>query len=457
MTPTIPRDRSPAASRYLYGMNDPGFAGLLTDKYELTMLEAALRDGTANRRTTFELFARRLPEGRRYGVVAGTGRLLEALPQFRFDDEACQLLARFLDADTLRYLRDFRFGGDIDGYAEGELYFPGSPVLSVTGSFAECVVLETLALSIFNHDTAIASAAARMVSAARERPLIEMGSRRTHERAAVAAARAAYIAGFTATSNLEAGRRYGVPSEGTAAHAFTMLHTRDDKSPEMAELTAFRAQVDALGVQTTLLVDTYDVTTGVANAVAAAGATLGAVRIDSGELGVLARQVREQLNRLGATQTRIVVSGDLDEFSIAALRAEPVDSYGVGTSLVTGSGAATAGMVYKLVEVDGMPVHKRSTHKESDGGHKEALRLSRPTGTITEEVVYPADRRPQTTEPFRVLTVPLVRSGDVVAETGRGALAAARDLVASGLHSLPWEGLKLAHGDPAIPTLQIRL
>jgi nicotinate phosphoribosyltransferase len=434
-------------------MNDPVLAGLLTDKYELTMLAAALRDGTANRRTTFELFARRLPEGRRYGVVAGTGRLLEVLPQFRFDDDACQLLAEFLDPDTLRYLRGFRFGGDIDGYAEGDLYFPGSPVLSVTGSFAECVVLETLALSIFNHDTAIASAAARMVSAAGGRPLIEMGSRRTHERAAVAAARAAYIGGFTATSNLEAERRYGIPTEGTAAHAFTMLHTGDDGPDELA---AFRAQVEALGVHTTLLVDTYDVTTGVANAVAAAGATLGAVRIDSGELGVLARQVREQLDQLGATQTRIVVSGDLDEFSIAGLRAEPVDSYGVGTSLVTGSGAPTASMVYKLVEVDGMPVRKRSTHKESDGGHKEALRLSRPTGTITEEIVYPAGRPPSTTEPFRVLTVPLVRGGDAVAETGRGALAAARDLVASGLHSLPWEGLKLAHGDAAIPTVQIR-
>jgi nicotinate phosphoribosyltransferase len=433
-------------------MNDPVLAGLLTDKYELTMLAAALRDGTASRRTTFELFARRLPEGRRYGVVAGTGRLLEALPQFRFDDDACELLAHFLDDDTVRYLCDFRFGGDIDGYAEGELYFPGSPVLSVTGSFAECVVLETLALSIFNHDTAIASAAARMVSAARERPLIEMGSRRTHECAAVAAARAAYIAGFAATSNLEAQRRYGIPTEGTAAHSFTMLHTREDGPDELA---AFRAQVGALGIGTTLLVDTYDVTTGVANAVAAGGATLGAVRIDSGELGVLARQVREQLDQLGATKTRIVVSGDLDEFSIAGLRAEPVDSYGVGTALVTGSSAPTANMVYKLVEVDGMPVQKRSTHKESEGGHKEALRLSRPTGTITEEVVYPAGRPPPTAEPFRVLTTCLVRSGEVVADTDRAAIAAARELVASGLHSLPWEGLKLAHGDPAIPTVQI--
>src|SRR6201987_769667 len=204
MAPRIASVEAAPVNRYRCGMNDPVLAGLLTDKYELTMLAAALHDGTADRRTTFELFARRLPEGRRYGVVAGTGRLLEVLPQFRFDDDACQLLAEFLDPDTLRYLRGFRFGGDIDGYAEGDLYFPGSPVLSVTGSFAECVVLETLALSILNHDTAVASAAARMVGAAGERPLIEMGSRRTHERAAVAAARAAYIGGFTATSNLEA-------------------------------------------------------------------------------------------------------------------------------------------------------------------------------------------------------------------------------------------------------------
>ncbi len=413
------------------------------------MLAAALRDGTADRRTTFELFARRLPDGRRYGVVAGTGRFLEALPKFRFDDVACESLAEFLDRNTLSYLRDFRFGGDVDGYPEGELYFPGSPVLSVHGSFAECVVLETLALSIFNHDSAVASAAARMVSAAEGRPLIEMGSRRTHERAAVAAARAAYIAGFAASSNLEAYRRYGVPTEGTSAHAFTLLHTSPEKPDEPA---AFAAQVDALGPGTTLLVDTYDVRTGVENAVAAAGTELGAVRIDSGELGVLARQVREQLDRLGATQTRIVVSGDLDEFAIAGLRAEPVDSYGVGTALVTGSGAPTANMIYKLVEVDGIPVEKRSVRKESHGGHKEARRLRRATGTITEEIVHPAGHPPQTSEPSRVVTIPLVRGGQPVVDIDLGA---ARKLMASGLRSLPWEGLMLSHGDPAITTTQI--
>src|SRR5581483_10557009 len=230
---------------------------LLTDRYELTMLGAALRDGTADRRCVFEVFARRLPDGRRYGVVAGTGRLIDAIADFTFDaDTLADLRAGGIIDDTAdEYLADYRFAGDIDGYPEGELHFPYSPVLTVTGTFAEAVVLETLVLSVLNHDSAVAAAAARMVCAAGDRPLIEMGSRRTHERAAVAAARAAYLAGFTTTSNLAAGSRWGVPTIGTSAHAFTLLY--DD------EPTAFAAQVDALGADTTLLVDTYDVAEGI--------------------------------------------------------------------------------------------------------------------------------------------------------------------------------------------------
>jgi nicotinate phosphoribosyltransferase len=421
---------------------------LFTDKYELTMLAAALHDGSAHRRTTFEVFARRLPEGRRYGVVAGTARFVEALAQFRFDDTALASLEDFLDRETLAYLADYRFSGDVDGYAEGELYFPGSPVLSVHGTFGECVVLETLALSIFNHDTAIASAAARMVYAAEDRTLIEMGSRRTHENAGVAAARAAYIAGFTGSSNLEAQRRYGVPALGTAAHAFTLLHTTENGPDERA---AFKAQIEALGVGTTLLVDTYDITQGVANAVEVAGPELGAVRIDSGDLAVLARQTREQLDDLGAKGTKIVLSGDLDEYAIAALHAEPVDSFGVGTSVVTGSGAPTADMVYKLVEVDGMPVEKRSSHKESHGGRKQATRLAKASGTILEEVVHPYGHPPRD-ESGRALTVDLVRDGEPVGDLSIGA---ARRRVTDGLHSLPWDGLKLSRGEPAIPTRMI--
>jgi nicotinate phosphoribosyltransferase len=421
----------------------PASTALLTDMYELTMVAAALADGTADRRCTFELFARRLPDGRRYGVVAGTGRVLEALQDFRFGDAELASLEGRLDEPMLKWLKDYRFSGDIDGYPEGDLYFPGSPILTVTGTFADACVLETLFLSILNHDSAIASAAARMVTAAGSRPIIEMGSRRTHEEAAVASARAAYLAGFAATSNLEAARRHGVPAAGTAAHAWVLLH--DD------ELGAFKAQVEALGTGTTLLVDTYDIAHGIELAIEAAGPELGAIRIDSGDLGVLAHQAREQLDSLGATNTRIVLSGDLDEYAIASLRAEPVDAYGVGTSLVTGSGAPTAGMIYKLVEVDGRPVAKRSSSKESRGGRKSALRRYKPTGTAVEEVVHPVAVSVSPGPHDRVLPIPLVRDGDTVPDLP--TLEQGRERLREALVSVPWEGLKLSRGEPAIPTV----
>jgi nicotinate phosphoribosyltransferase len=317
-------------------------------------------------------------------------------------------------------------------------------LLTVRASFAEGVLLETLVLSVLNHDSAIASAAARMVSAAAGRPIIEMGSRRTHEQAAVAAARAAYLAGFASTSNLEAGRRHGIPTTGTSAHAFTLLHD--------AEEQAFRGQVDVLGTSTTLLVDTYDITKGIDLAIKVAGPELRAIRIDSGDLGVLARQARAQLDSLGAHNTRIVVSGDLDEFAIASLRAEPVDAYGVGTSVVVGSGAPTAGMVYKLVEVAGRPVAKRSSHKESRGGRKSALRRHKETGTALEEVVHMVDAQPTHADFDRVLPIPLIRSGEVADVP---MLADGRARLRAALVSVPWEGLKLSHGEPAIPTIFI--
>jgi nicotinate phosphoribosyltransferase len=416
---------------------------LLTDRYELTMLDAALRDGTAQRSCVFEVFARRLPDGRRYGVVAGTARLLEALADFRFDDATLDMLQRenVVGTDAARFLADYRFGGDIDGYPEGELYFPYSPVLTVSGTFAHAIVLETLVLSVLNHDCAIASAAARMVTAAGGRPIIEMGSRRTHEQAAVACARSAYLAGFTSTSNLEAAHRYGVPTAGTAAHAFTLLH--DD------ERTAFAAQVAAAGPGTTLLVDTYDITRGIELAVEVAGPELGAIRIDSGDLGVLADQARAQLDGLGATGTRIVVSGDLDEFAIAALAARPVDAYGAGTAVVTGSGAPTAEMVYKLVEVDGRPVAKRSEHKQSSGGRKSARRAYKPTGTAIEEIVTAGpDGRPGEGE--RALQRAFVRAGEPVPDLP--TLAEAREHLRAATVTLPWDGLKLSRGEPAIAT-----
>jgi nicotinate phosphoribosyltransferase len=421
---------------------------LLTDHYELTMVQAALRSGAAERRCVFEAFARRLPDGRRYGVVAGTGRFLEALHEFRFGEPEIEALRRrrVVDDTTCDWLAGYRFSGDISGYAEGEVYFPGSPVLVVESSFAEGVVLETLVLSILNHDTAIASAASRMTSAAGDRPCIEMGSRRTHEEAAVAAARAAYIAGFATTSNLEAGRRYGVPTAGTAAHAFTLVHD--------SEREAFAAQVASLGPGTTLLVDTYEIPDAVRTAVEVAGTSLGAVRLDSGDLLEQARQVRAQLDALGAGATRIIVTSDLDEFAIAALAAAPVDAYGVGTQLVTGSGAPTASMVYKLVsrsDDDGVmrPVEKRSASKSSVGGRKWALRRLSPDGVAEVEVVGIEDRPPDDGDD-RPLMVDLVRRGEQVAAAD---IEAARARHAASRAELPASALRLQRGDVAIPTV----
>jgi putative nicotinate phosphoribosyltransferase len=432
------------------GTRPEGRTALLTDHYELTMLQGALHSGAAERRTIFEVFARHLPHGRRYGVVAGTGRLLDALERFRFDAADLDFLraSDIVDDVTLRYLESYRFSGNIWGYAEGDCYFPGSPILVVEGTFAEAVLLETVALSILNHDCAIASAASRMVTAADQRPLIEMGSRRTHERAAVASARAAYLAGFASTSNLEARRDYGIPTAGTSAHSFTLVHDN--------ERHAFRTQLESLGKGTTLLVDTFDVARAVRCAVELAGPDLGAVRIDSGDLPALTRQVRKLLDDLGAASTRIVLTGDLDEYSIAALAAAPVDGYGVGTALVTGSGAPTAALVYKLVaRSDGpngrgplWPVAKRSVGKPGRGGRKWAVRHRDEYGMAISEEVHSAPPDPGPGD--RLLLTPLVREGEIV---GREPVGAARERHRQVLAELPPQAFQLSRGDPAIPTV----
>jgi nicotinate phosphoribosyltransferase len=423
-------------------------SALLTDHYELTMLQAALHSGTAQRRSVFELFGRRLPEGRRYGVVAGVGRALEAIESFRVDDAVLDFLEHtdVVDAATLEHLSTWSFTGDVWGYAEGEVYFPYSPLVIVESSFAEAVLLETVLLSIYNHDCAIASAASRMVWAAGDRPCVEMGSRRTHEEAAVAAARAAFVCGFASTSNLEAGRRHGVPTMGTSAHSFTLLHD--------TERDAFTAQVESLGVGTTLLVDTYDIAEAVRLGVDVAGTGLGAVRLDSGDLGQLAHDVRRQLDSLGATETRIVVTSDLDEHAIGALAAAPVDGYGVGTALVTGSGHPTSGLVYKLVAREGdhgemVQVAKKSRDKPSAGGRKHALRRRSADGVAEAEVVG-VGLAPTDDGDDRDLLVQLVRDGEIV---GRESLDAARARHRRARQELPVQARSMAKGDPVLPTL----
>ncbi len=424
------------------------------------MLDAALKDGTAHRRCTFELFGRRLPATRRFGVVAGTGRILEALERFEFDGEQIEWLSSrgIISEEAASFLATWRFTGDMWGYAEGECYFPGSPLLTVEGSFADCTLLETLLLSILNHDCAVASAASRMTIAAHGRPCMDMGARRAHERAAVSAARAAIIGGFQGTSDLEAAKRYGIRAIGTAAHAFTLLHD--------SERDAFDSQVASLGAGTTLLVDTYDIAQGVVNAVEAAraaGGELGAVRLDSGDLVAQAFKVRGQLDAMGATSTKITVTSDLDEYAIAALGAAPVDSYGVGTRLVTGSGVPTAALVYKVVSREDasgaiVPVAKKSESKSTVGGRKVAGRVMGDDGYASEELLLIGTSMEEGQKLLaergaRPLQVPLVRQG-VIDSTAWSpdALTRAQEHHLRARNELPYQAWRLSEGEVAIPT-----
>ena len=391
-----------------------------TDHYELTMLASAITSVSGNialadRQCVFELFTRRLPEGWRYGVVAGIERLIDAVERFRFTDAQIDWLTDTGVADEAfaARLADWQFKGTVRTYREGELYFPFSPVVQVEASFADAVLLETVMLSIINHDAAIASKASRIVQAAAGRRVIEMGSRRTHEQAAGSAARAAYLAGFDATSNLGAGMAYNLPTIGTAAHAYSMAH-----AVAGGEKAAFVAQMRTLGTDTTLLVDTYDTADGIREAVAAANelgeSGPGGIRIDSGDLHLEACAARELLDELGAHTTRIVVSSDLDEHTISTLASAPIDGYGVGTKLVS---VAPAGFVYKLVGIADdrgqmTSVAKRSSGKRSVGGRKRAFRELSLDGYATTEHVLAGAGIPQAAG--RELLEDVIVDGDVV-------------------------------------------
>lgn len=429
---------------------------LMTDMYEYTMLDAALHNGSADRRCVFEVYTRHLPHGRRYGVVAGIGRVLDAIKEFRLDDDDLRWLSdnHIVSKHTIDWLEHYRFGGNIVGYPEGELFFPNSPILQVEGTFGECTLLETLILSIMNYDSAVASAASRMVSVAQGRPCMDMGGRRTHEWAAVAASRAAVVGGFQGTSNLLAAKLYGIRAIGTAAHCFTLVHD--------SERNAFQAQINALGTNTTLLVDTYNIEQAVKTAVEVAGPDLGGVRIDSGDLASLAQRVRNQLDALGAKDTKITVTNDLDEYALASLQTAPVDAYGIGTKLVTGSGAPTCAMVYKLTERDNSagqlePVAKKSANKASVAGRKHAYRSYEYYLAEAEHVLCgSAEALESFTAPdnWEDLQVCLIDHGSIDgSHCDKDAIWKAQERRASSLANLPITALSLMQGDPAIPTL----
>lgn len=448
-------------------MNQADFTpAMMTDMYEYTMLDAALRDGTAGRRCVFEVFARHLPLRRRYGVVAGLGRILEYLKDFRPSESDLKYMLdnHIVSAECVAWLENYRFHGTIRAYREGEMFFPESPILQVEGTFAESVLLETLLLSVLNYDSAIATAASRITSAAGDRPCMDMGGRRINEWAAVAASRAAIVGGFAGTANLAAAKKYGLKCIGTAAHCFTLLHD--------TERDAFASQIAALGEGTTVLTDTYDIENAIRTAVEVAGTGLGGIRIDSGDLATMAQRARKQLDSLGATHTTITVTNDLDEYAIAALATAPVDSYGVGTRLVTGSGCATCNMVYKLVEREGAdgrmaPVAKKSFGKATTGWRKRALR-SYQYGLAQGELVLagpqdaldawePVDARDEYGD-VKDLQITAVDHGAIDESlTTRDALFAAREYHKAELSELPISALSLSEGDPAINTQTVNI
>ena len=419
---------------------------LYTDRYELSMLDGALVSGVINAKATFEVFTRSLANGYRYGVVGGTGRLIEALADFSFDDDTIAwLLDEHIVSNQLAtFLSAYRFEGDVHGYLEGEVFTSLSPILRIEGRFSD-LILETLVLSILNYDSGVATKATRVVHAASGHRLIEMGSRRTNEVAAVAAARAAYVAGFDATSNLAAGMMYGVPTAGTAAHAFVLAHR--------SEREAFEAQVAAQGPGTTLLVDTFDVEAGTELALDVAGVNLGAIRIDSGDVASSSRRSRKLLDQRGGNNVEITVTGDLDEFVIAELLANdaPIDSFGVGTKLVTGY--MPPGFVFKLVAIeDGTsmrPVAKRSIGKMSSGGVKDAYRLFEDGVAVTELVVTRDSRDTRPSAQGRSLVHGLVDHGVTVVDT---SLEIARATARAAVAELPRSAFVLAAGEPVLTT-----
>ena len=426
---------------------------LKTDHYEFTMLDALIRSGRAKCRAVFEVFARELPLGRPFGVYAGNEPLVDGIEKFVVNEEQICFLesVNIVSHETLQWLSQYRFSGDILSYREGELFFPNSPVMTVEAELGEALILETLILSVLNHASSVATAAARISEAAGEKLVMEAGSRRVPPVAATHAARAAYIGGIDVSSNLEAGHRWGIPTAGTASHAFTLAFP--------TELEAFKAQQEFLGTDSVFLVDTYDMVEGITNAVKATSGNLRGVRLDSGNLENGSRAARNLLDSLGATDAQIMVSGDLDEYQIQQLSGAPIDAFESGHRLVTGSSAPSAGFVYKLVEIEDCPnsqgkmrpVEKSSRGKGSTGGKKHAKRLLSNDSTALEEILTIGQDAfevlPLQNE--RYLQAPLCIGGEFMCDWD---LENARNHFKSAIEEIP-KGIRLRKdGLPAIPT-----
>ena len=428
----------------------------MTDFYELTMSAGYLDEGYVDKIAVFDMFFRRVPDGGGYAVMAGLQQFIDAVDHLKFTDEDITYLrsTKTFDEKFLNYLANFKLHCNIWAIEEGMPIFPQEPIVTVEGPAIECQLLETLLLVTFNHQCLIATKASRIVRSAAGRPVMEFGARRAQGYdAAYFGARASYIGGCGSTSCVMAARDFGIPTSGTMAHSWVQMFP--------TEYDAFKKYAELYPDACVLLVDTYNIEEAVKTAVEVAGPELGGVRIDSGDLASLAQRVRNQLDALGATNTKITVTNDLDEYALAALQTAPVDSYGVGTMLVTGSGAPTCAMVYKLTERENsagemQPVAKKSKDKATVPGRKLAFRSYEYSLADCEHVISGSEDKLAAYQPedgWKDLLVDYVTNGENHSEyQGHDAIVNAHNYRAQALAELPIGAQSLMKGDPVIPT-----
>lgn len=426
---------------------DDASAALLTDQYQLAMLQAYWREAMFEE-AVFSLFVRRLPASRNFVLACGLDDALQFLETVRFSADALEWLGtrREFSPGFIDWLADLRFTGTVRAVAEGTPLFGEEPILEVRAPLPEAQLIETFVMNQIHLQTLIASKAARVVLAAQGRRVVEFGLRRIHGTdAGVKAARAAYIAGAAATSNVLAGRVYGIPLTGTMAHSYVQAHD--------SELSAFREFAQLYG-DTVLLVDTYDTLSGVRNVVRLAhelgsAFRVRAVRLDSGDLAVLARATREILDDAGLHSVEILASGALDEYAIEKLIADgaPVDGFGVGTRMGVSADAPALDIAYKLTEYGGRGRLKLSPGKPILPGPKQVFREEE-NGVAVRDVIAHQDE----TLPGRPLLQPVMQAGRRL-DAGRVALDATRRHAAAALGTLPAAVRGTAAAAPAYPVV----
>ncbi|MCS7025408.1 MAG: nicotinate phosphoribosyltransferase [Bryobacteraceae bacterium] len=412
---------------------------ILTDLYQLTMAAGYFAAGKVQEKATFELFVRQLPPQRNYLIASGIQQAVAYLESFCFSDEEIAYVRglpqlRHASPDFFDYLRQLRFTGDVFAVAEGTPIFPGEPILTVRAPIIEAQIPETYLLSMISFQTLVATKASRVVHAAAGRPVVDFGTRRAHSpQAGALAARAAYVGGCVGTSNVLAGMRYGIPVFGTAAHSWTQAFSSEQES--------FRQLQQLLGEHTVLLIDTYDTLRG-ARLAASIGRPLWGVRLDSGDLASLSRQVRAILDQAGLQDVKIMASGDLNEYKIQQLVAAqaPVDLFGVGTDLATSLDAPGLSAVYKLVELRTSAgvrfTAKLSDHKATYGAPKQVFRFA------DHDVIGCSWECLSCGETSEALLRPLMLSGKLV-DDSVGDLRRAQERVRKALAKLPAELLSL--------------